>query len=77
MWERPIKVHVIKEEDTFTGRGGTLDRVLFDKKFWSTIGPVFLILFGFGLYRGSGLLGIAMMGLGVFFIYKKVKKRMS
>lgn len=75
MWEKPIKVHVIKEEDTFTGRGGTLDRVLFDKKFWSMIGPFLLILIGFGLYSISGLLSIFMIGLGVFWIHKKIQKR--
>ena len=77
MWEKPIKVHVIKDEDTFTGRGGTLDRVLFSKKFWSTMGPVFLILIGFIVSSFSGLIGIGMIGLGIFFIYKKIKKRMS
>lgn len=43
---RPIKVHVIREEDTMTGRGGTLDRILFDKKFYPILAIVFLIIFG-------------------------------
>ena len=75
MWDRPIKVHVIKEEDTITGRGGVLDRVLFSKHFWTTMGGPFLIFFGFVIYPFSGLLSIIMIGLGIFLIYKKFQRR--
>ena len=75
MRKKRIKWHALKEEDPITVRGGLLDRVLLNDHFWITLGPYSLVFLGITFVYANRLLGIIIIGLGVFFMYKTFKKR--